>query len=199
MAVAAPTLVSPSGPRSPWDPFRFRFPDQSTWPDRYDIQVTTDPTFGVIDLWHYTQQSVELIANVATPPYLGAAPVVGTRYFWRARGRLGPSEIGPWSRVTNWRPDPTAVARPYDDWARDLLEAGSEPRPVVALGSILPEGVEVLALLGTEYAGRWRVRDDRHPPPTDQLVAVYGLSFHVDHESGWEVVGMTSDVPPGEA
>lgn len=198
MAVVAPTLVEPSGPRSPYDPFKFRFPAASSAPDRYDINATTDPTFATIDLWQYTQQTAGLSGWTVWAPYLGPTPAVGVTYYWRARGRLGAGEIGPWSRVNKFLPDPTAVSAPYDSWARDVLGAWAEPRPVVVLGTLLPEDSEVLALLGTEYAGRWRVRDDAHPPSTDQLVAVYGLTFHVDATSGWEVAGMTSDVAPGE-
>ena len=199
MALAAPTWVQPSGPRSPYDPVKVRWPQTTSAPDRYDLQLTTDATFATIDLWHYTQQTAGLSGWTAWVPWLGPTPAVGTTYYCRARGRLGAAEIGPWSRVVKFLPDPSAVSAPYADWARDVLGAWSEPAPVVVLGTLLPVATEVLALLGTEYAGRWRVRDDRHPPATDQLVAVYGLTFHVDLSSGWEVAGMTSDVPPGEA
>ncbi len=193
----APTLSQPSGPRSPYAEVDFRFPDGSLAPDRYDVQMTSDPTFAAIDLWHYTQQTAGLNGYEVATGYLGPAPVIGVYYYWRARGRNG-AAIGPWSRSVRWSPDPTAVASPYASWARAVLADAALPAPLVVLGTLLPEGPEVLAVTGTEYGGRWLVRDDRHPPPTSQPVAVFGLTLHVDHEGGWEVEGLTANVPPGD-
>ena len=194
MALGVPRLIQPAGPRSPYDPFSMKFPEAGDAPDRYDIQSGTDPAFGTIDLWHATQQTAGLVGRRVDAPYAGPAPTVGVSYYWRARGRLG-ATLGPWSLVQWFIADPTAVSAPYASWARDVLAVWSKPRPLIVVGSLLPTGAQVLQLLGTEYAGRWQVRDDSHPPSTDQIVAVYGLTFHVDAESGWEVAGMTSDAP----
>lgn len=204
MPVTAPTLIIPSGPRSPWNPFAFQFAQTSSTPDHYDIQATTDPTFADIDLWHYANQTAGLTPPTAGQPatvkttYLGPTPVIGVTYYWRARGRRAPSEIGPWSRSSKFLPDPMAVDAPYANWARDVLEQWSEPRASLSVGTLIPVGPEVLALLTTEYQGLWRARDDIHLPPTDELVQLYGLTLHVDKLGGWEVTGLTLNLEPGE-
>src|SRR5262245_5042920 len=148
-----------------------KFPEAGDAPVNYDIQAGTDPTFATIDLWHVTQQTAGLSGRRVDRAYAGAPPVIGVTYYWRARGRLSPTDLGPWSAPVWFTPDPTAVSEPYANWARDVLADWSQPRPVVVLGTLIPAGNEVLALLGTEYAGRWQVRDDAHPPSTDQPVA----------------------------
>ena len=82
----------------------------------------------------------------------------------------------------------------YGAWAQTILDALGQPKPVTALGTLVPVGaVQVDAIVRAEWGDVWRVVDDESTPPIDRLVRVLGESVSIT-PSSIEVDAVTEDV-----
>lgn len=194
-APGAPTLLAPLGPAAPPDTFVFRFPANTPAPTAWDLDLTDDPTFAEITVYRVRNSSAAFSAPRRVDwPYPGVSALgLGRWYWWRARGRSA-GVIGEWSRGERFTPEPTAVREPYLDWARAAMAGVSWPRLNTGLGTLVPTGRQVAALLTVPYRGRIRVIERHWPPATDRTVELLGTEFHVDAVAGWDATITSADL-----
>jgi hypothetical protein len=184
--------MTPIG-RAPVDRFRFRSGPRYDASTGWRLQLSADAAFTA-PLLRDVSAGAAFITNglIVDWPY-DNDPVlsVGTTYWWRARWNT--PTVGPWSQPGRFTPDPAATPDAYAAWAQALLGTLGLPRPLRLLGAMLPVGPQVAQILTLPWAGRIQVRDDAHPPATDQIVGVVGVKMHLDI-TGWEVETVTTDI-----
>jgi hypothetical protein len=161
----------------------------------YDIQVTTDSTFTAITHWNAAGLTTNLPASHGVlVPYGGTALTAGTAYYWRAKV-WNPTGTSAWCIALAFSPDPDTVADAYAVWANVILSRMRDGIPVTALGTMFPEGSEVVDLLIGEYRDNLHVVDSGHGEPIDRFVEVVGQSWSVDRDTGWTVDAISQDMP----
>lgn len=89
---------------------------------------------------------------------------------------------------------PPGNATASQDWGYFILGKLVEPRPITALGTIIPVGpAQVVPIVCAEWGDRWRVVATDTVPPIDRLVRVLGLSVSLAPDT-IEVDAVTEDI-----
>jgi hypothetical protein len=149
----APTGLSPSGGAltllAPTLSFSWSDPDGDNI-SSYDIQVSTDSTFGTITHWNASglTSGINTTTKTVSVGYGGSALSRGATYYWRARATDPSGATGAWSSTASFKvnslptvslTEPSATGR----LAKLTYTAGSgwtSPRMVVAWSFSDPDG-----------------------------------------------------------
>jgi hypothetical protein len=84
--------------------------------EAYRLQVSTDPTFGIVD-WTVDTENTVATPNASNP----FAPSLSTDYYWRVRPLIGGNESGQWSQIWRTRFDPSLALPSITDSAPLLI------------------------------------------------------------------------------
>ena len=189
MAVpTAPVLVAPLGGEASARTFDVTYTaGQGVF--EVTLQISTDGTFTTVDIgdpWVETNGAGSASVSPSGPSmFVPLAP--GVVYWWRAAA-VNADGISSFST-----PGSFSMADPYADWAAAIINRLADGLSVSQLGTVIPVGGQVLALLGMEFRDNINVVDSGHGDPIDRNVEVYGVSWTLDVETGWLVDLVTGD------
>ena len=175
-----PTLQAPLGPSADGRTYRFAANMAvSSW----DIDLATESTFAA-PIWAPRAQAGGITGSSVAAPYAGPAYVAGNVYWWRARVSNA-NGTSPWSAGVSFTPDPNPSGRdPWEEWAQSILDAQSDPRLFLRLGTVRPTDAEVAALVTADMGATVRVDMSDAASPLRTEALLIGLSVSLDSK-GW--------------
>ena len=154
------------------------------------IQISTNGSFTTVDIgapWADTDGAgAASVSPSGRDMYLSLAS--GVVYWWRAAA-VNSDGASAFSTPVSF-----TLADPYLEYATAILTRLTDGLSVTQLGTLIPEGSEVLALLGIDYRDLIQLTDDNHGDPILRNVEVYGHSWTLDAETGWLVDVVSGDI-----
>jgi hypothetical protein len=188
---AKPTLQAPAGPMADGRTYRLAADMAVT---SWDIDLATESTFAA-PIWSPRAQTEGITGSSVAAPYAGPAYVPGYVYYWRARV-ANANGTSPWGVTVSFTPDPNPSGRdPWEEWAQSILDAQSDPRLFLRLGTVRPTDAEVAALVTADMGATVRVDMSDAPSPLRTEALLIGLQVALDH-GGWTLTPVLGALGP---
>ena len=165
--IPTPVALTPAGADQPALTFTASL---YLWTQTYDIQVSTTADFSGGFLWNVAAVPVRGPAKAPISiPYGGTPMTAGPAYYWRIRITAAGVLVSDWSAPKSFT-FLASLTEPdvYGEWAGAILSRLGNGVGATGLGTLIPEGTEVAALVCADYRTLYQVIDSGHGDPIDR-------------------------------